>query len=90
MSNGGRRWNQRYGGSIADQYLRDNGLRKKSVPRDGCCLFRAVAEQVNAPVVHGGMPESTLVDNIVLLLLGLFDSNHSLGTTKTMCKLHQI
>ena len=33
-------------GALLDQYLETIGLKRKPIPRDGLCLFRAVSEQV--------------------------------------------
>ena len=45
MSRVEKLWKERPA-SILDEYLHKRGLKRKPVAKDGCCLFRAVAEQV--------------------------------------------
>ena len=45
MSRVEKLWKERSPG-ILDEYLHKRGLKRKPVAKDGCCLFRAVAEQV--------------------------------------------
>ena len=50
MSRVEKLWKER-SASILDEYLHKRGLKRKPVAKDGCCLFRAVAEQVHTYTV---------------------------------------
>ncbi|KAM9836872.1 OTU domain-containing protein 4 [Aulostomus maculatus] len=46
MSRGGSTREERGADQVMDDYLKSIGLHRKSIAKDGSCLFRAVAEQV--------------------------------------------